>query len=60
MIEYLNRYYALGLVFALVLPLWIMAARGGEAPRDAAIWTAILLGCWLLMTKRRGFQVRGS
>src|SRR4030095_2052949 len=60
MIEYLNRYYALCLVFALVLPLWLLAAPGGQALRDAAIWTAILLGCWLLITKRRGFQVRGS
>jgi len=48
-------------VLLLPAPLWILAVSGdGAALRDACIWTAVLLGLWLLVTKRRGFQIRGS
>jgi lipoprotein signal peptidase len=64
MIAFLNRYYACGLLLALLAPLWLFTfARDGiaaaSARRDALIWTAVLLGSWLLITKRRGFAVRG-
>jgi lipoprotein signal peptidase len=64
MIAYLNRYYAFGLVIALLAPLWLFAvtspATSASSLHDALIWTAVLLGCWLLITKRRGFAVRGA
>jgi lipoprotein signal peptidase len=65
MIAHLNRYYAAGLVLALVAPLWLMAFSsdaGASAParKDALIWTGVLFGCWLLVTKRRGFEIRGN
>ena len=59
----LKRYYWLGLLLALLAPLWIRAASGNVdefAPtKDALIWTGVLLGCRLLMTKYPGFAVRG-
>ena len=65
MIAYLNRCYAAGLVLALVAPLWLMAFSsdaGASAParKDALIWTGVLFACWLLVTKRRGFEIRGN
>ena len=64
MIAYLNRYYAFGLVIALLAPLWLFVVTGQatSAPslHDALIWTAVLFGCWLLITKRRGFGIRGA
>src|SRR6266542_2074 len=64
MVAYLNRYYALGLVLALLAPLWFFTvtsqAASASSLHDALIWTAVLLGCWLLITKRRGFAVRGA
>jgi lipoprotein signal peptidase len=64
-IAYLNRYYAFGLVLALLAPLWLVAISSGAgwsapARRDALIWTAVLLCCWLLVTKCRGYQIRGE
>ena len=65
MIAFLNRYYAFGLIVALLAPLWLFTVTS-EAPsdssalHDALIWTAVLLGCWLLIAKRRGFEVRGG
>jgi len=65
MIAYLNRYYAFGLVVALLAPFWLIAISS-DAPssatvrRDALIWTGVLLGCWLLVTKLRGFEIRGT
>lgn len=61
MIGFLERYYSFALALGLPTPLWVLAAHGdGASLRDAAIWTAILLGCWLWITKRRGYQVRGA
>ena len=65
MIAYLNRYYAAGLVLALLAPLWLMefssdAASSASAHKDALIWTGVLFSCWLLVTKRRGFEIRGN
>ena len=64
MIAYLNRYYAFGLVMALLAPLWLFAVTGqatsASSLHDALIWTAVLFGCWLLITKRRGFGIRGA
>jgi hypothetical protein len=64
-IRYLQRYFSLALVFSLVAPLWVSAASS-DAPsfykrfHDALIWSAVLLGLWLLITKRRGFHIRGT
>lgn len=58
MIFFLRRYYALGLVIALVAPLWLEATESGS-PRDALIWTGVMLACWLLIKKLPGFQIRG-
>ena len=61
MIRFLERYFSIGLALLLPAPLWVMSAFGDTAAlRDAAIWTAVLLSCWLLITKRRGFQIRGT
>lgn len=65
MIGFLQRYYSLGLVLALVAPLWLGGAynsAGGFVAKfhDALIWSALLLTLWLLMTKRRGLQVKGT
>jgi lipoprotein signal peptidase len=64
MIAYLNRYYAFGLVMALLAPLWLFTLTGratlASSLQDALIWTVVLVGCWLLITKRRGFGVRGA
>jgi lipoprotein signal peptidase len=64
MVAYLNRYYAFGFVLALLAPIWLIAissdaASSAPARRDALIWTAVLLGCWLLVTQRRGYEIRG-
>jgi hypothetical protein len=59
----LKRYYWLGLLLALLAPLWIHAASGSAdefaRTKDALIWTGVLLGCRLLMTKYPDFAVRG-
>ena len=61
MIRFLERYYSIALVLLLPAPLWVMSASGDPgALRDAGIWTAVLVACWLLITKRRGFQIRGT
>jgi hypothetical protein len=65
MILYLQRYFSFVLVLSLVAPLWVIGARG-DAPslqlrfRDALIWSALLLGLWLLVRLRRGYEVDGS
>ena len=64
MVAILTRYYAFTLVIALVMPLWLIAvfsdATGFEQRlRDALVWTVVLLAAWLLIAKRRGFQVKG-
>jgi hypothetical protein len=64
-IEFFKKYYAIGLVLALVAPLWLGAAASDganrvQALRDALIWTGVLLGCWLLTTTHPDFPVRGT
>lgn len=64
MIAYLNRYYAFGLVLALLAPFWLIAISsdaGSSEParRDALIWTGVLLGGWLLVSKLRRYEIRG-
>ena len=64
MIAYLHRYYAFGLVLALLAPFWLIvissdAGSSGPARRDALIWTAVLLGGWLLVSKLRRYEIRG-
>ena len=64
MIARLNRYYSLGLILALVTPLWLSAMNSGgdsgaRSTHDALIWTGVLFACWLLVTKHPGFHVRG-
>lgn len=63
MITYLNRYYALGLVLALLAPFWLIAissdaGSSASARRDALVWTGVLIGCWLLVSNRR-YEIRG-
>jgi lipoprotein signal peptidase len=62
-IRYFERYYGLGLVLALVLPLWLAAASSqtlnSSETKDAWIWSGVLLGCWLLVRKYPGLQVKG-
>jgi lipoprotein signal peptidase len=63
-IAYLNRYYAFVLVLALLAPFWLIvissdAGSSGPARRDALIWTAVLLGGWLLVSKLRRYEIRG-
>jgi lipoprotein signal peptidase len=64
-IAYLKRYYAFALVLALLAPFWliVISSEGGAssapARRDAFIWTGVLLGGWLLVSKLRGYQIRG-
>jgi hypothetical protein len=63
MIRILDKYYATGLVTALVAPLWLGAALSNGDPgqtKDALIWTAIFAGCGLLITKNPGYHVRGG
>jgi lipoprotein signal peptidase len=65
MISWLNRYYSLGLVLALVAPLWLSAMfNSGDAAaqsiHDALIWTGVLAACWLLIAKHPHFHVRGG
>jgi lipoprotein signal peptidase len=64
MIAYLNRYYALGLVLALLAPFWLIAissdaGSSASARRDALIWTGVLLGGWLLVSQLRRYEIRG-
>jgi hypothetical protein len=58
-IVFLRRYFGLGLVIALVAPLWLEASETGSA-HDALIWAGVLLGCWLLIKTLPGFQIRGA
>jgi lipoprotein signal peptidase len=63
-IAYLNRYYAFALVLALLAPFWLIVissegASSALARRDAVIWTGVLLGGWLLISKLRGYEIRG-
>lgn len=64
MLVYLNRYFSFVLVLSLVAPLWLIGAVSQEGPflerfHDALVWSAVLLAFWLLITKWRGFQVKG-
>jgi hypothetical protein len=65
MITFLQRYFSFVLILSLVAPLWLAAAYQ-DAPsfqerfRDALIWSAVLLGLWILITQRRGFHVKGA
>ena len=61
MIEFFKKYYAIGLVLALVAPLWLGAFSSAadssfDAMHDALILAAVLLGCWwitqLLLLRR--------
>ncbi|MGH7794271.1 MAG: hypothetical protein ACREQ2_05135 [Candidatus Binatia bacterium] len=61
----MQRYFSFGLVLWFVTPLWLAGAFSDAASfldrfRDALIWSAVLLGLWLLITQRRGFHVRGT
>jgi len=58
-IVFLRRYFGLGLVIALVAPLWLEATESGSA-HDALIWSGVLLACWLLIKTLPGFHVRGT
>jgi len=58
-IVFFRRYYSLGLVLALVAPLWLDAVASGAA-HDALVWTGVLLGCWLLIKTLPGFRIRGA
>ena len=65
MMVFLQRYFSLTLVLGLVAPLWMVGAIRDDAAfqdrfRDALIWSAVLLGLWILITRRRGFHVRGA
>jgi hypothetical protein len=64
LLNYLKRYYGLGLILALIAPLWLHAVStyGSDLSplKDAVIWSAILLGCWWLPRKYSGFQVKGT
>ena len=64
-IALLQRYFSFVLVLALVAPLWLAAAYASASNfqgrfRDAVIWSAVLLSLWFLITRRRGFRVRGT
>ena len=64
MIAYLNRYFSFVLVLSLVVPLWL-AGAASDLPfllrfHDALVWSGVLLALWLLITRRRGFAVRGA
>ena len=64
MIAFLSRYYAFTLILSLVMPLWLSAVFSDaisfeQRLHDALVWTVVLLATWLLMAKRRGFQVKG-
>jgi lipoprotein signal peptidase len=63
-IAYLNRYYAFVLVLALLAPFWLIVissdgASSAPARRDALVWTGVLLGGWLLVSKLRRYEIRG-
>ncbi|HEX9264851.1 MAG TPA: hypothetical protein VF977_10805, partial [Candidatus Binatia bacterium] len=62
MIGYFKKYYAIALVLALVAPLWLRVVSDNRAGqmKDALIWTGVLLGYWLLVTKHPGFRLRGT
>lgn len=64
MIAILTRYYAFTLTLSLVVPFWLGALLSDAGAfeqrlRDALVWTVVLLGTWLLIARRRGFQVKG-
>ncbi|HKY07995.1 MAG TPA: hypothetical protein VJQ55_07130 [Candidatus Binatia bacterium] len=65
MIRYLQSYFSFVLMLSLAAPLWITGAFS-RAPslhgrfRDALIWSGVLLGVWLLIRLRRGYQVNGA
>jgi hypothetical protein len=62
--RFFEKYYTFGLIVALVAPLWLGAVlhhgAAGDAVKDALIWTATLLGCWLLSLKYSAFRLRGT
>jgi hypothetical protein len=65
MIAYLNRYFSFVLVLSLVAPLWLAGAAREDLPflprfHDALVWSGVLLVFWLLISKWRGFAVRGA
>jgi hypothetical protein len=64
MVAILSSYYAFTLILSVVMPLWLSvllsdATGFDQRLRDALVWTIVLLAVWLLMAKRRGFQVKG-
>lgn len=64
MTRLLEKYYSLGLIVALVAPLWLVAILShrdaGNSLKDALIWTGTLFGCWLLSIRYRAFRLRGN
>jgi hypothetical protein len=65
MIAYLQSYYSFILVLLLVAPLWFIGALadGGSFQdrfKDALIWSAVLVGFWLLIRLRRGYEINGT
>lgn len=65
MITYLNRYYSLLLMLLLVTPLWLAGLFANADSfhhrfKDALIWSGLLFGFWLLITKLRGYHVNGT
>ena len=65
MIAFLRRYFSLALVLGLMAPLWLVGAVRDDAAfpdrfRDALIWSAVLSGLWILVTRRPGFYIRGA
>ena len=64
MITFLQSYFSLLLVLSLLAPLWLMGALSDAASfqtrfHDALIWSAVLIGFWMLIRRARGFQVKG-
>ncbi len=65
MVTILSRYYSCTLILSFVTPLWLSVVFSDtaflqERLHDALVWTVVLLAAWMLVAKRRGFQVRGT
>ena len=62
---FLNRYYALTLVLALLAPMWLRVIlsygpQRASALRDAGVWSAILLAGWAGVRIIPRYHIRGT
>ena len=64
-VRWLDRYYALGFIIALLAPLWLAVFQGSALSsatelNDASIWSTILFCFWLATRTLTRYGVRGT